>query len=160
MHRLNRSARFVTTWSFFGATKRSCHNTLLRSPPFYAHIYIIMCMYALSNVFFSFLFFFCADLRGTAPEPLVQASPTFGHTQGSFRIAAPPPEVHKRRRQIGGGLSSEGDISVVLGSACLDSTYSGHHLLHTVYPRSEVFSRSSRYSKAQPKQVEAKHGFR
>ena len=41
-----------------------------------------------------FLFFccpiFCADLRGTAPAALVPASPTFGHTQGSFRIAALP----------------------------------------------------------------------
>ena len=38
----------------------------------------------------------CADLRGTAPAPLVPASPTSGHTQGSFRIAAPPPEVHRK----------------------------------------------------------------
>ena len=29
-------------------------------------------------------------------------------------------------------------------------------IAHTVYPRSEVFSRSSRYSKAQPEQAEAK----
>ena len=49
----------------------------------------------------------CADLRGTAPAPLVPASPTSGHTQGSFRIAAPPPEVH-RRREIVGRLPSEG----------------------------------------------------
>ena len=38
----------------------------------------------------------CADLRGTAPAPLVPASLTSGHTQGSFRIAAPPPEVHRK----------------------------------------------------------------
>ena len=40
------------------------------------------------------------SLRGTAPAPLVPASlyrPTSGHTQNSVRIAAPPPEVHRRR---------------------------------------------------------------
>ena len=61
--------------------------------------------------FFVFVFFpcpiNCADLGGTAPAPLVPASPTSGHTQGSFRIAAPPPEVH-RRREIVGRLPSEG----------------------------------------------------
>ena len=39
--------------------------------------------------------------------------PTSGHTQDSFRIAAPPPEVHRRRRQIVGGLSSEGDNALL-----------------------------------------------
>ena len=54
----------------------------------------------------------CADLRGTAPAPLVPAPPTFGHTQGSFSIAAPPPQVHRRRRQIVGGLPSEGNTAL------------------------------------------------
>ena len=56
-----------------------------------------------SFFFFSLFFFFffccpinCADFRGTAPAPLVPASPTSGHTQGSFCIAAPPPEVHRK----------------------------------------------------------------
>ena len=60
-----------------------------------------------------FLFCCCANLRGTAPTPLIPAPPTFSHTQGSFRIAAPPPEVHRRRRQIIGGLSSKGDITLL-----------------------------------------------
>ena len=30
-------------------------------------------------------------------------------------------------------------------------------LYHTLYPRTDVFSRSTRYSEAQPEQVEAKH---
>ena len=38
----------------------------------------------------------CADFRGTAPAPLVPASPTSGHTQGSFCIVAPPLEVHRK----------------------------------------------------------------
>jgi len=41
------------------------------------------------------------------------------------------------------------------------ATLSLHHealfLIHTVYARSEVFSRSSRYSEAQPEQADAKH---
>ena len=56
----------------------------------------------------------CADLRGAALAPLVPASPTSGHTQGSFRIAAPPPEVHRRRRQIVGRLPSEGNTALLL----------------------------------------------
>ena len=56
----------------------------------------------------------CADLRGTAPAPLVPASPTFGHTQGSFRMPALPPEVHRRRRQIVGRLPSEGNTALLL----------------------------------------------
>ena len=32
--------------------------------------------------------------------------PAYGHTQDSLRIAAPIPEVHRRRRQIVGGLPS------------------------------------------------------
>ena len=66
-----------------------------------------------------FFFFFCcpincADLRGTAPAPLVPASLTSGHTQGSFRIAAPPPEVHRKWRQIVGRLPSEGNTALLL----------------------------------------------
>ena len=73
--------------------------------------------------FFFFLFFFflffccpinCADFRGTAPAPLVPASPTSGHTQGSFCIAAPPPEVHRKWRQIVGRLPSEGNTALLL----------------------------------------------
>ena len=66
-----------------------------------------------------FFFFFCcpincADLRGTAPVPLVLASLTSSHTQGSFRIAAPPPEVHRKWRQIAGRLPSEGNTALLL----------------------------------------------
>ena len=39
--------------------------------------------------------------------------PTSGHAQDSFRIAAPPPEIH-RRRQIAGRLPSEGDTALLL----------------------------------------------
>ena len=64
---------------------------------------------------FSFLLsHICADLSGTAPAPLVPASPISGYTQGSFRIVAPPPEVHRKRRQIVGGLPSEGDTTLLL----------------------------------------------
>ena len=67
--------------------------------------------------------------------PLIPASPTFGHTQGSFCIVAPPPEVHKRRRQIVGGLPFEGNTAlllshfVVFSIDCSDSTYAERHLL-------------------------------
>ena len=80
----------------------------------------------------------CADLRGTAPMPLIPVSPIFGHTLGSFCIMAPPPEIHRRRRQIIGRLPSEGNTallhccwvtSVVFSSACSDWTYARHHLL-------------------------------
>ena len=73
---------------------------------------------------FFFVFFFwggggccpinCADLRGTAPAPLVPASLTSGHTQGSLRIAAPPPEVHRKWRQIVGRLPSERNTALLL----------------------------------------------
>ena len=67
-----------------------------------------------------FLFFFFGGWRGggggqgdvpsAVPtwEALLCAArpdiPTSGHTQDSFRITAPPPKVHMRRRQIVGGL--------------------------------------------------------
>ena len=57
----------------------------------------------------------CADLRGTAPAPLVPASPTFGHTMGSFRIVTLPPEVHRKWRQIIGRLPSKGNTALLLG---------------------------------------------
>ena len=41
------------------------------------------------------------------------APPTSGHTQGSFRIVTPPPEVHRGRRQIVGGLPSEGNTALL-----------------------------------------------
>lgn len=41
--------------------------------------------------------------------------PTSGYTQGLFRIAAPPPEVHRRRHQVASGLPSEGDAAMLLG---------------------------------------------
>ena len=68
----------------------------------------------------NFLYFFCccpincADLRGTAPALLVPASPTSGHTQGSFCIVALPPEVHRKWRQIVGRLPSEGNTALLL----------------------------------------------
>ena len=90
--------------------------------------------------FFFFLIFFCcsincADLRGTAPAPLVPASPTSGHTQGSS-ASRPRPQ-----RSTGGDVRSLVGchpketlhccrvISVVFSSACSDSTCAGHHLL-------------------------------
>ena len=39
--------------------------------------------------------------------------PTSGHTQDSFRIVAPPTEVHRKRRQVVGGLPSEGDTALL-----------------------------------------------
>ena len=41
--------------------------------------------------------------------------PTSCYTQGLFRIAAPPPEVHRRRHQVTSGLPSEGDAAMLLG---------------------------------------------
>ena len=68
--------------------------------------------------FFFFLFFccpiICANLRGTVPAPLILASPTSGHTQGSFHITAPPHEAHKRRRQIVVRLPSKGNTALLL----------------------------------------------
>ena len=51
------------------------------------HAAIVLCF------FLSFFYcpIICADLRGTASMPLILASLTSGHTQGSFCIAAPPP---------------------------------------------------------------------
>ena len=40
--------------------------------------------------------------------------PTSGYTQGLFRIAAPPPEVHRRKHQVASGLPSEGDAAMLL----------------------------------------------
>ena len=62
-------------------------------------MFVCVCLCVCVCVVFFFVFccpINCADLRGTAPAPLVPASPTSGHTQGSFRIAAPPPEVHRK----------------------------------------------------------------
>ena len=46
---------------------------------------------------------------------------TSGHTQDSFRIVAPPTEVHRKWRQGVGGLPSEGD------TALLSSHFGGVH---------------------------------
>ena len=40
--------------------------------------------------------------------------PTSGHTQDSFRIVAPPTEVHRKWRQVVGGLPFEGDTALLL----------------------------------------------
>ena len=85
------------------------------------------------HIYIFFAVSICADLRGTAPKPLIPASPTSGHTQGSFCIVAPPLEVHRKWCQIVGGLPSEGDCYrvtlAVFSTACSDWTYAGHHLL-------------------------------
>ena len=47
--------------------------------------------------------------------------PTSGHTQDSFGIVAPPPEVHRKWRQVVGGLPSERD------TALLPSHFGGVH---------------------------------
>ena len=86
--------------------------------------------------FFSFLLshYLCRPQRHCS-MPLVPASPTFGHIQGSFCIVAPPPEVHRKRHQIVGGLPFEGNTAlllshfVVFSSDCSDSTYAEQHLL-------------------------------
>ena len=56
----------------------------------------LLCYAAIVFCFSLSLFLFyssiiCADLGGTASVPLVLASPTSSHTQGSFRIVALPP---------------------------------------------------------------------
>ena len=78
-------------------------------------LFLFVCSFVVVVVVLFWYPIICADLRGTAPAPLVPAPPTFGrHTQGSFRIVAPPPEVYRRRRQIVGRLPSEGNIALLL----------------------------------------------
>ena len=59
------------------------------------------------------LFLFVVVVAAVLSSALVPASPTSGHTQGSFRIVAPPSEVHGKWRQIVGGLPSEGDTALL-----------------------------------------------
>ena len=59
------------------------------------------------------------------PRATRSGIPTSGHTQDSFRIAAPPPEVHKRRRQLAGGLPAAGDIACTAESLCWCSAMPG-----------------------------------
>ena len=81
----------------------------------------------------SYIYIFCCLHLCRPPKPLIPASPTSGHTQGSFCIVAPPLEVHRKWCQIIGGLPSEGDCYrvtlAVFSTACSDWTYAGHHLL-------------------------------
>ena len=98
------------------------------------HALIICCFLLLLLLFFCCPII-CADLRGTAPSPLVPASPTSGHTQDSFRIVNPP------QRSTGSDVRSLVGCHpketlhccwvtlVVFSSTCSDSTYAGHHLL-------------------------------
>ena len=62
--------------------------------------------------FFYFVFCCCCCpiICSRAARPGI---PTSGHTQGSFHIVAPLPGV-RRRRQIIGGLPSEGDTALLL----------------------------------------------
>ena len=59
------------------------------------------------------LFLFVVVVAAVLSSALVPASPTSGHTQGSFRIVAPPSEIHGKWRQIVGGLPSEGDTALL-----------------------------------------------
>ena len=77
----------------------------------------------------------CADLRGTAPAPLVPAFPPSA-TPRAYSALQPRPQ-----RSTGGDVKSLVGChpketlhccwvtSVVFSSACSDSTYTGHHLL-------------------------------
>ena len=57
----------------------------------------------------------CADLRGTAPAPLVSVSPPPATPKThSSSVVAPPAEVHRKWRQVVCGLSSEGDTALLL----------------------------------------------
>ena len=99
------SIHYTYTDTFIHSLYPHKYLQLLTAPmriPLFIH-YTCMDIFIHSLHLHGYLFFFffccpinCADLRGTAPAPLVLASLTSSHTQGSFHIAAPPPEVHRK----------------------------------------------------------------
>ena len=72
--------------------------------------YTAVCFFlSFFSSFFSLCPITCADLHSTALMLLDPSNPISSHKQDLFCIMAPPPEVHRRRHQIAGGLPSKRD---------------------------------------------------